>query len=363
MAAPAVLVTGFPGFLGSELLPRVLARRTEARAVCLVQPRWAELARRRADEIEAADRRLAGRIELVEGDITAPDLGLGGAARLVADLTEAYHLAAVYDLGVEREVGLRVNVEGTRHVLDLLERCPRFERLHYVSTCYVSGRYPGTFGEDSLDVGQSFNNFYEESKFLAEVEVTRRAGAGLPTTIYRPSITVGDSTTGATQKYDGPYYILRFMLRQPRIALMPTIGDPRVHTVNLVPRDFVVLAVDRLSGLTASRGRVYQLCDPAPLTVDELVDVFARATERRILRVPVPLGLAKWSVAHLPARLVLGMPPQTLDYFVHPTTYSCENALADLAGSGIAAPPFPDYVDRLVAFARAHPEIGSQAMT
>ena len=33
-----------------------------------------------------------------------------------------------------------------------------------------------------------------------------------------------------------------------------------------------------------------------------------------------------------------------------------------LVGSGIAVPPFAAYVDRLVAFVRAHPEIGSAAM-
>jgi thioester reductase-like protein len=362
--APTVLVTGFPGFLGSELLPRILSRRPDARALCLVQGRWAKLAYRRAGEIEAADPRLAGRIDLVEGDIVEADLGLGRAAELAEQVREAYHLAAVYDLAVPRETGLRVNVGGTRHVLDFLARCQRFERLHYVSTCYVSGRHPGTFREGDLDVGQRFNNFYEETKFLAEVEVRERAEAGLPTTVYRPSITVGDSATGATQKYDGPYYILRWMMRQPRFGVMPTVGDPRAHTVNLVPRDFVVLAIDHLSALAGSLGKVYQLCDPAPLTVDALIRLFARATGRRILRVPVPLGLAQWALDHVPGlQRLMGTPSQTLDYFVHPTDYACDNTLADLEASGIAVPPFATYVDRLVAFVRAHPEVGSRAMT
>src|SRR6185295_13240080 len=106
-----------------------------------------------------------------------------------------------------REVGMRVNVDGTRHVLDFAAAQPSLERLHYVSTCYVSGRYQGVFAESDLEKGQTFNNYYEETKYLAEVEVQRRMREGLPATIYRPSVVVGDSTSGATQKYDGPYFV------------------------------------------------------------------------------------------------------------------------------------------------------------
>ena len=69
-----------------------------------------------------------------------------------------------------------------------------------------------------LQVGAPFNNFYEETKHLAEVEVRQRMAAGLPATIYRPAIVVGDSHTGETQKYDGPYFIMQWMLRQPKFA-------------------------------------------------------------------------------------------------------------------------------------------------
>ena len=111
---------------------------------------------------------------------------------------------------------MRINVDGTRNVLDFAQEARNLRRLHYVSTCYVSGRTAGVFTEHDLEKGQSFNNYYEETKYLAEVEVQQRMRAGLPTTIYRPAIVVGDSRTGATQKYDGPYFVIRWLLRQPR---------------------------------------------------------------------------------------------------------------------------------------------------
>ena len=38
---------------------------------------------------------------------------------------------------------------------------------------------------------------------------------GMPTSVYRPAIVVGDSHTGDTQKFDGPYFLLQWLLRQP----------------------------------------------------------------------------------------------------------------------------------------------------
>ncbi len=232
-----VFFTGFPGFLGVQLLPRVLRRNPDDRALCLVQSKFAELARRRVDELVAADTALDGRIELIEGDITVPGLGLDDPAATAAGVTEVWHLAAVYDLSVPRDIGMRVNVDGTRHVVDFAEKASGLSRVQYVSTCYVSGRYAGAFKETDLDKGQRFNNFYEETKFLAEVEVQQRMKGGMPASIYRPSIVVGDSTTGETQKYDGPYFALQWLLRQPfRFAVMPVIGDPTAVRLNVVPR-------------------------------------------------------------------------------------------------------------------------------
>jgi thioester reductase-like protein len=355
--------TGFPGFLGVELLPRVLARRTEDEAICLVQPKFAELARRRTAELEASHPRLAGRIRLVEGDITAKDLGLADATAAAEGVAEIFHLAAVYDLSVPRALGMKVNVEGTRNVLDFAERSARLSRFHYVSTCYVSGRHEGTFAEDDLELGQVFNNHYEETKYLAEVDVRARMRGGLPATVYRPAITVGDSTTGATQKYDGPYFVIQWIIRQPRIAVMPTVGTLR-DVVNVVPRDFVVAAIDHLSALERSRGKTYQLADPAPLDVRQILDEVARATGRRIVKVPLTRGLAKTAIRRIPGVYrLLRIPADAIDYFVLPTRHDTRNALADLAGSGIACPPLPSYLDRLVAFVRAHPELGAGAMT
>jgi thioester reductase-like protein len=360
-----IFFTGFPGFLGVELLPRVLGRSPDDTAVCLVQAKFSTVARQRIDKIVAADPTLDGRIRLVDGDITVPNLGLdtAEAEALATQTNEVWHLAAVYDLSVTRPVGMRINVDGTRHVLDFAERASRLRRVHYVSTCYVSGRYAGPFAETDLDKGQVFNNFYEETKFLAEVDVQERRGGGLPVTVYRPSVVVGDSRTGSTQKFDGPYYALQWLLRQPHVAVMPVTGDAKAFRFNIVPRDYCIDAILALSADDRSKGRVYQLADPAPLTVDELFTAMGQATGQRIIRIPLPRALAKFAIDHLPGvNRLLRIPSTTVDYLTQPTHYLTTEAQSHLEGTGVSCPAVAAYLPTLVAFMRRNPAVSSQAM-
>jgi thioester reductase-like protein len=361
---PVIFFTGFPGFLGSELLPRVLTRLAGAEAVCLVQGKFMAQARERVASLGRLHPKTRGRISLVEGDITRRGLGLRDASPLCERIVEIFHLAAVYDLSVPRELAMRVNVQGTRHMLAFARRCPTLQRFQYVSTCYVAGRHPGLFTEDMLDESQTFNNAYEETKFLAEVEVRRAMRRGLPVTIYRPAVVVGDSTTGHTQKYDGPYFAMQWLLRQPRVAVMPVVGDTRRSHFNAVPRDFVVNAIAYLSGRPESRNRVYQLADPHAPTVREMLRDMAHATHRAVIPVRLPLGVAKTAIAHVPGVYgLLRIPASAIDYFVLPATFGTANAERDLEGSGIRCPPFREYAGRLVDFMLDHPDLGASAMT
>jgi thioester reductase-like protein len=360
---PNLLFTGFPGFLGSELLPKVLGRLPEHRAFCLVQSKFMGQAEARLESILKAFPTLRGRIALAIGDITQPDLGLENAPRIQRETSEIFHLAAVYDLSARRDLAMQVNVNGTRNVLDFAEGVSNLRRLHYVSTCYVSGRYAGPFSEEDLEKGQAFNNAYEETKYLAEVEVRARMRGGLPATIYRPAIVVGDSRTGATQKYDGPYYVIRWLLRQPVIAVLPEVGSPTVARLNVVPRDYVVDAISYLSGLDASLGKVYQLADPEPLTVRELIKLVGRAARRIVVRIPLPMALAKLAIDRLPGVYwLMQIPSAIIDYSAHATLYTSANTVADLEGSGLRVPPLPTYIDRIVDFVRRHPRVGSSPM-
>jgi thioester reductase-like protein len=349
-SSQVVLFTGFPGFIGARLLPRLLELQPDARYKCLVQEKFAPQAAAAIEQIEADHAHTRGRISVVVGDITSERLGLSpaDAKALQRDLTGAHHLAAVYDLAVKRDVGMRINVEGTRNVLEFLQEAKRFERLHYVSTAYVSGTAVGVYRESDLDVGQSFKNFYEETKFLAEVEVVK---SKLPASIYRPGIVVGDSRTGETAKFDGPYFALRAMSRLPSPGAFMKVGSGR-NKVNVVPVDFVMEALAQLSSRDENGNRTYHLTDPDAPTAFEIEETFARSLGKSFVYVPVPLALARLFFTPGPMQKVFGMPVQSVDYFDHPCRYDCTLATAELERLGVRCPRFLDYAQRLVAFYR-----------
>ncbi|MEJ2869017.1 SDR family oxidoreductase [Actinomycetospora sp. OC33-EN08] len=364
----AVLFTGFPGFLGSALLPRTLRRDPDARAVALVQQRWLGTAREALADLERSDPSIAGRTDLVVGDITTAGLGLDPAVidRLLGEQLEIFHLAAVYDLSVAPEIAWRVNVDGTRHVVDLARRAAGaggLRRLQYVSTCYVSGRYDGVFYEDDLELGQPFANHYDHTKHEAERVVAKARDAGLPVTIYRPSVVVGDSVTGRTQKFDGPYYVLQLLLRQGSTALMPLPHGADRVAFNLVPSDFVVDGIAALAGHEAAIGRTVALAQPDPPTVLEMSEAFAAQGGRRLRPVPMPTSLAAFGIDHVPGvGRLFKVPSSTLEYLTHPTLYDTAATTALLAEVGVSCPRFADHVGPMVEFFRSHPEVGSAAM-
>lgn len=346
-----ILFTGFPGFIGARLLPRLLELLPGSTFRCLVQERFMDAARGSIADIERTHPHTKGRITTVRGDITESRLGLSAqeARVLQKQLAGCYHLAAVYDLAVARELGMKINVEGTKNVLEFLAEAKHLDRLHYVSTAYVSGTAVGVYRETDLDVGQRFKNYYEETKFLAEVNVAK---SGLPATIYRPGIVVGDSKTGETAKFDGPYFALAAMWRLPSPGVFIKVGSGR-NTINLVPVDFVVEALARLSALSAGRGKTYHLTNPDPPAVFEVEDLFAKALGKSFLYVPVPMAVGKAFFAPRAVQRFFGIPAAAVDYFDHPCRYDASLATADLASLGVACPRFQDYAQRLVAFYRA----------
>lgn len=346
MTATTVLVTGFPGFLAGRLLPPMREQEGDARLVALVEPRMLDRARQLAPQ----------GVEILAGDITRERLGLdpGRYAELAADLRAVVHLAAIYDLSVGAELAERVNVVGTGHVLALLKAAPAGAHHHYISTAYVAGLRTGRVLESELSAGQSFKNFYESTKYAAEVLV-KATMERIPTTVYRPGIVVGDSHTGETQKFDGPYYLLRAMdaAKGPLRPQWGRTGAP----MNVVPVDFVIDAI--LAGMRepAASGETLHLVDPDPVDAVTLQKILMRAYLGAEPNIVLPIRPARTLLRPRPIRrLMHGVPPESLRYLQHHVVYDTSRATAILAGAGVHCPRIADYAPALTAFYREHHE-------
>ncbi|MEA2332330.1 MAG: hypothetical protein QOH58_2468 [Thermoleophilaceae bacterium] len=266
-----VLLTGATGFVGRELLERYLER-DNRHVHALV----------RAPDDEAAAARLPRheRLSAVPADIERPGLGLEGrrADALAERVSTVIHCAASVSFDLGLEASRRVNVDGTRRVAELAERCAGggtgLDRLSYVSTAYVAGAHGGVFDEDGLDVGQSFRNPYEQSKFEAERLLRKRAD-GLPLQVLRPSIVVGDSRTGWTSSFNVLYPPLKAFARGAIPALPARRGAP----VDVVPVDYVADSAHELAR-SGPDGTFHLVAGRNATTVGRLIELAARRFER-----------------------------------------------------------------------------------
>ena len=265
---PATFLTGATGFIGSEILRRLLRDEAGRRVYALVRaPDEAEAARRGrqvlfklfmddADATADAKRR----VRWVIGELARPGLGLapGDRGEVVTECDEVIHAAASTNWDLSFDEAEAVNFVGVLGITELaaaLARGGRLRRFVHVSTAYVAGRRDGAVEpEDLPDAGGPFNNTYEATKAKAE-RFLRKQMDKIPITVVRPSIVVGDSGTGRTFNFNVIYFPLKLMYHD----LLPVVPGRRTTTLDLVPVDYVCDATIALGRDPAAAGRTYHL--------------------------------------------------------------------------------------------------------
>ena len=354
----ALLLTGATGFIGGEVLARLLERGNR-RVYALV----------RADDDDAAAARLATivrgligsdepcgeRVIAVRGDIEQPDLGISAehGKELTARVTDVVHIASSVAFRLPLERARAINVEGTRHTLDFAAKCSGIRRFSDVSTAYVAGTHRGEFGEDDLDVGQKFHNTYEQSKFEAE-SLVRSFADRFPIQVFRPSIVVGESTSGWTNSFNVMYTPLKALQRH-RIRAVPARGSA---PVDIVPVDFVADAiVELVERPDQGRDTYHLVAGSDATTVAEFLELAAgRLGKRKPPLIPPPLyyGLLRPLILWRSSpkqREALRKARAYAPYFRLRLRYDDTHARERLGRSGIAVSPIADYFDRLIDFA------------
>lgn len=351
----SIFITGFPGFIAGRLVERLA--KSETQFFLLVQSEFVEKAMAEITEIADFTNTPLESYVIVEGDITKPNLGISDEdlETIQFETTDVFHLAAVYDLAVAKNVADRVNLEGTMNVNEFVRSLKDLRRYNYISTCYVAGKRVGEIREDELEHDAGFRNHYEETKYLAELEV-ERLKADLPVTIFRPSVVVGDSQTGETAKYDGIYYLIQYLRKAPMLLRVVNVGNKNVK-LNLVPVDYVVDAIAALARDKNATGKTIAIADPEPLTTAELFDVIAKDLTGRKSEFTPPAKLVEWSLSLKISPPITGLPHSGVPYFFLSQTYDTSVADRLLKPHNISCPNFASYVANLLDFVEENPTL------
>jgi thioester reductase-like protein len=354
VASGDILLTGATGFVGMELLARYLER-GDRDIVTLVRADCHEDAHARLDAVledlfGAEARGYRHRVHAVAADLTAPDLGLTEVerARLAERVSKIVHSAASVSFSLPLEDARAINLEGTRRMLELAELARAdggLECYAHISTAFVAGDHSGMFAECDRDVGQEFHNSYEQSKFEAEQLV--RSHDGLPYTILRPSIVVGDSTNGWTAAFNVLYWPLRAFARGLFTAV-PAIPSAPVDVVSI---DYVADAAYQLCETSCGTGVTYHLtAGEHASTIAELAGLASRYFRRPVPKVVPPAEFAAMTLGAA-ERKAMEAGSAYFPYFCMESRFDDREARKRLEPHGITAVPLRDYVDCLLDFA------------
>ncbi len=257
-----VVVTGATGFLGAALTQALLRQGAELHVV--VRP-------------DSARSRLHGlSLTVHEAEITQPETLTG----LFAGADWVVHAAGILGQpGLSESDYQRINVLGTRHVLQAISDSGARPRVLHVSSAGVLGPLtPGAAAPDET-APLAPSNAYERSKADAEKVAAAFAADGLPVIIARPEFVYGP----------GDWHVL---------GLFQAIQQGRFFYIggghNTCHPTFIE---DAVAGMLAclqrgEPGQAYHITGPRPVAFRELATTIAAALNVLPPRLSLPVWLA-----------------------------------------------------------------------
>ena len=359
-------VTGATGTIGSAVVAR-LVRDTDEGIVALVRDASVETARARLEAaLKALDPTiaplLAGRIRIALGDSERPRFGVddGDYATLLERSTHIIHTAGAVRMNLPIDKARSSAVGAARNVLALARNpAASVKKIDIVSTVGVAGRDITLLPEDWVGARHAFHNTYEQAKAEAEDEIRQAVEDGLPITIHRPSMVVGDSRTGRTSQFQVFYHLVEFLSGRRTLGVFPALGQAEL---DLVPVDQVAGTIVRASLTPSTRGVIMHLCSGPGEAVRlvALQEYIRRAAAVAGRRLPKSRYLSRRMFGSIVAglrcvvdartRAALGTLPVFLDYLDTNQRFENVRTRRWLADQRMDVPRIPDYLPHVLDF-------------
>ncbi|MBO3841469.1 MAG: NAD-dependent epimerase/dehydratase family protein [Candidatus Brockarchaeota archaeon] len=304
-----ILVTGASGFLGGHLVEEMVSKG------------FSVIGMVRKSSDTSLLRSLS--VELRVGDLTDPE----SLSRATENIDIVIHLAAYYTFFGKKEMYRRINVEGTRLLLEAALR-NGVKRFVYCSSTEAIGPVKSPPAEEDSPPNPSYE--YGRSKLEAEKIVRSYGEKGVEYTILRPSGIYGPRNVD-----DISYWFITAFARNA----LPTriiVGDGRNLIQFAYVKDVVQGFLLVLDKPDISRNQIYFISEDKAYTYLEVYEILSELCNRAPPRIHVPPILAKVFVApveflnRLRGRTVFTWKTSTVNDLTCDRAYSVMKAMREL---------------------------------
>ncbi len=368
-----ILLTGATGAVGSALAPLFLQdmdNGKDTHVTFLVRAESPEHLDERMKKLFAywelpfEDPNIRKRWTALRGDVSASRLGLSDAdyERVLKGTSHIVHSAGNVKLNQNMDEA-RINaVTPLKNMVELARACQArgdFIKLDYVSTVGVFGKTSGVMPEEPMTADREYHNTYEAAKGEAEKQLLQEMATGLPATIHRPSMVIGDSKKGKIISFQVFYHLAEFLMGRRSLGFVPDTGEA---TLDVIPVDYVVQGMKLCVEDPATSGRIFHQCSgPKHVrTVKQWIERLRAYMENAGQKVPKlhtvnaglfgsATGALKYVVSEKTAR-ALRVVPHFLAYMKTEQCFGNEKSDAYYSKQGLSIPHPDDYEDAVLGY-------------
>lgn len=310
-----IFLTGCTGFIGKEVLKQ-FANGEEELLLLVRSPEKAFA------QLSKLGLWKESRLHLLQGDLSAPKLGLSPAdyARaLTANVI--LHAGGTMDVTLGEEMAKRTFLDGAQGILDLAEQIHRSRGLRHL--IHVVG-YMSPIHEGNVDLEvdvRTYDSFmkgeapYERMKFLADLLVRQQAKRlGFPLSVVNPSTVIGAHPAGVTEQTGG----LGILVDAVRRNLMPAVPGGASHWVPFVANDDLARIIVHLARAEEPKSLTYNILgekETGP-NMQELLTLIAREFVLPAPKLSVPVGLLRNLMGAGLGRLT-GIPAESMSFITN----------------------------------------------